>query len=534
MGVLDMFRGTAEVEGDEELRERLDELEARYTGERETNRMLKESLADLEFALEDEGWQKLGYEGEREFSRTGLKKIISLSRIMTLKNPIIQRAVEIRAFYVWGQGVQIKARADDVNRVVQDFMDDIGNRRELFSHASKVLKDKKLATDGNIFFVLDTNFVTGKVNLRSLPVDEVEDIIVNPDDRVDTWYYVRTWSQKKFDKKTGKITSKQKKAYYPDYYYALQRQNDKTRPSRIGDAPVHWSQPVLHMKSGGLDDMRYGVPETYSSLDWARAYKNYLEDWASLVRAISLFAWKYTTKKNKLKASRDKLASMADPDGSKTPAGSVFVGDGEGDLIPINKSGATTTAADGKMLRLMVASGMHLPDTMLSNDPQQGALATAKTLDRPTELAMRERQQAWADTIRDIFFYVLVQAVASPFNELKGTYENGKLSINSTDNETKNPESVDVMFPSIVVPEMKEQIAAIVSGMTLDGKTPTIEIGPLDTFRKLILTTLGVEDVDEIMDQLSDGDQEDAAAVADIEESLTKFVEAMRELKKSA
>lgn len=529
MTVLDMFRGVREVTTDPRMQEQIQDLETYLTGERETNVLLKERLLELELALDEEGWLRMGFEGAREFSRDGLRKIIDMSRLMTLKNPIIQRAVEIRAFYVWGQSVQIQARASDVNEVVQDFMDDVGNRRELFSHSSRILKDKKLAHDGNIFFVLDTDYVTGKVNLRSIPTDEVEDIIINPDDKNEFWYYVRKYEQKSFDKKTGRMTSKAKKAYYPDYYYALQRQNDKTRPSKIGDAPVLWSQPVLHMKHGGLDDMRFGVPEVYSSLDWARAYKSYLEDWASLVRALAIFAWKYSTKKNKLSTAREKMESMTDPEGKKQPAGSIFLKGGEGDLVPINKSGAQTSAEDGRMLRLMVASGMHVPDTMLSNDPQQGALATAKTLDRPTELAMKDRQTLWADTIREIVRYVLIQSVSAPFPKLNGDYTDGKLTINSTDEETSKPETIDVIFPPIVIPDLKDQIESIISAMTLNGKTVSIEMAPTRVFRELILNAFGVEDMDEILENMDTDDETAPTVVAQAEESLKYFIETLTE-----
>ena len=43
--------------------------------------------------------------------------------------------------------------------------------------------------------------------------------------------------------------------------------------------------------------------------------------------------------------------------------------------------------------------------TILSGDLDQGNLATAKTLDRPTELAMMDRQQLWADIFQRLINY---------------------------------------------------------------------------------------------------------------------------------
>ena len=54
---------------------------------------LQERLAELEDATD--GWQQVGGEGEREFSREFLRKITALSRVMYLKNTLIKRAVHI-------------------------------------------------------------------------------------------------------------------------------------------------------------------------------------------------------------------------------------------------------------------------------------------------------------------------------------------------------------------------------------------------------------------------------------------------------
>lgn len=507
--------------------------------------LIQERLVELELALEDEGWRRIGYEGEREFTREGLKKIISLSRIMYLKNPLIQRAVEIHSFYVWGQSIEVQARSEDANAFIQKFIDDKGNRRELFSHASSISKDKKLQIEGNLFFVLFTSRLSGNVKLRSIPVDEVIDVIRDPHDRNVVWFYVREWTQRTFNMSTGAYVDKVMKAYYPDLYYV-----PKSKPKKVGSDEVRWDSPVYHVSVGGLDDMKFGVPETYAALDWARAYKNYLEDWASLVRAISRFAWKVSSKGKRVASIRDALNTTVgdNEDGSeRNPAplaGSTFIQGEDVDLTPINKSGATTSAADGKMLRLMVSSAMHLPDTILSNDPQQGALATAKTLDRPTELVMLDRQTLWIDVITDILNYVLVQAVkgTSSLNGKILSDDSGREYIDLgpvTDddgNEVSNPSSIDITFPPILEDDLEGRIKAIALAMTLDGK-PVANVAPIDVFRRLMLSALGVDDIDEILKQMTEDDAEMddeerqpvlGAAPADVEEAMTGFVAALK------
>lgn len=467
--------------------------------------LYQERLAELELALEDEGWRRIGMEGEMEFSPQGLRKIVSLSRIMFLKNPVIQRAVEVRSFYVWGQGVKIEADDERANDIIQKFLDDKLNRKVFTGHAARVKKDQKLQIDGNIFFVLFTNSIDGTVKIRTAPMEEITDIITNPQDREEVWFYLREWTEERTTR-GGHKKQTPRKAYYPDVAYATatpQKRGRGARPTTIGDIDIQWDAPVYHVKVGHLDGMRFGVPETYAALDWARAYKNFLEDWASIVRAISRFAWKLTAKKNKLQVARERLnykpnlAELAEEgsNGNEPPhAGSFFIRDPDTDLTPINKSGATTSAEDGKYLRLMVASAMHIPDTILSNDPQQGALATAKTLDRPTELTLTDRQALWSDIIKDICDHVLEA------NDIKDI-------------------DVKVTFPNIVERDTREWIGSIIDSWSANGKADA-HVMPKDVFRRLLLTALGVDDIDEVMAAMEDIDTEDEENAATAQASL--------------
>lgn len=491
------------------------------------NHILRERLAELELAMEDEGWRRIGMEAEMEFTREGLSKIISYSRIMFLKNPLIQRAVEVRSFYVWGQGVKIEADDRAANTIIQNFLDDPLNRKEFTSHSARVKKDQKLQIDGNIFFVLVKPASNGVTALRSLPTDQVLDIICNPQDRRDVWFYKREWTETTINPATGDQTNKPRKALYPDANYAAQKRSNRSRKNKMGEFDVIWDQPVYHVQVGHLDDMRFGVPETYASLDWAKAYKSFLEDWATLVRSISKFAWSITAKKGKVTPTRQKLmdmygeyettelaeAAIRDKSAVGTRAGSAFISDGDVKLNAINKSGATTSAQDGKQLRLMVASGMHLPDTILSNDPQQGALATAKTLDRPTELALTDRQTLWADIIKEMLGHVLGFA------------------------NVKN-KTVKVSFPNIVEQDMGTWIEALVKAFE-GGKDG--HVFPKNVLRRHLLTAIGEEDIDEIQKLMQDIDDEDAAAQAalpepdeddedneEVAEAMKGFVEALK------
>lgn len=488
----------------EEQRGALGETEARQLVN--TLTLVQERLAELEAATQ--GWDQIGASGEREFSRDFLKRITALSRLMFLKNPLVNRAVTLQAFYVFGQGMTVQAAHPEVNDVVQAFMDDPKNKAELTSHQTRTETEQSLQVEGNVFFVLFTNAVTGRVRIRTIPVDEIEDIVANPDDAREPWYYKRSWTQRQVF--TNSVT--QHSAYYPDWRY-----RPTQKPTAIGGAAVEWATPVYHVRVGGLKGMRFGVPELYAAFDWATAYKAFLEDWATITRALARFAFKATTPGGArgVAAARAKLATTVGSDdrSERNPApvtGSTFIaaaGSGA-DLTPIKTAGATTSAEDGRRILLMVAAATGMPESFFG-DVSVGTLATAKSLDRPTELKFRDRQTLWADVVGDILGYVVDQAVIAPKGPLKGdvtTDDEGERVVTlATDPETGEPinRTVTVEFPPILEHDVEQAIRAIVSGTTLDGKQPVLDSPEmLELILKLVFQALGVKDSDEVLDTL--------------------------------
>jgi len=476
--------------------------------------LLQERLAELELSLEDKMWITLGG-ADREFDRRQLGEIWKLCRLMYLKNPLINRGVNIQSYYVWGQGVNIQAKAEPLNEVIQTFMDDPLNQTELTSHQARTLKETDLQVYGNLFLVLFADRVTGEVRIRSIPVEEITDIISNPEDRRDIWYYKREWTQSAIDWGTGIPGQKQEVAYYPDWRYrpASQRQDS------IGEKPIMWDAAVYHIKVGGLGDMKFGIPEIYQALDWAKAYKSFLEDWATIVRAYARFAWqlKGPGSATAVTAAKAKLGTTLATGSETNPpptAGSTFIGKEGYSMEPIRTAGATTTAEDGRRLLLMVCAAMGLPESFFG-DVSVGTLATAKSLDRPTELKFEDRRTLWADVLHDIFDYVIEAAYAASQSSLP-------------DIDPDTGEDIDrhiyITFPSILEHDIESSVKSIVSAATLDGKPAAGTIPDIKMLSSMLLAALGVEDVDEILENLFPEDAEPEAEA---------FTEALRELRQA-
>lgn len=482
--------------------EALTELREQLAGEGAQNDYLQERLAELELALDDVGWARLSMETDWEFSRDGIDRIVALSRLNTLKNPLIRRGVHLKADYVFGQGVEISARDDEINvEVIQPFLDDPGNAKTLFSDVALPAKDRALTTDGNLVLLLFPNELTGHVSVRSINIDEIRDVVVNPDDRTEPWFYLRRWTERRFQSagtSLGFLTVS-REAWYPDWRY-----RPRIRPESIDRIQVRWASPLYHVSLGGLDGMRFGVPETYAAIDWARAYKLFLEDWATIVRSLSRFAWKLTGTKNPSAAAArlGATAPAGSPETNPSPvAGAVFTSK-TADLTPIQKSGATVASEDGVWLAKMVSAALGLPYTMLMGDSDQGNWATAKTLDRPTELQMIGRQRVHAEMIRDLCNYAIDWAIRAPGGPLAGTEERGPdgrarmvVPDVKVDGETVSGaerRTVDVVFPPILEDDVKARVDAI---MVAEGS----ELIDPAVILRLLLTALGVDDVDELV-----------------------------------
>jgi hypothetical protein len=464
--------------------------------------LLNESFAELERDMSSAGWLRLSAQFEQEFSAEGLRQIRAVCRLMVTKNGLLKRAASLRVAYVWAQGVEIAARANgkkrreqDVQAVVSAFLSDPGNERAFTGGPARERLERCLATDGEFFPTMFTRPTTGEVQIRVVGADEIVDIICNPQDRSEPWYYRRRWVQQTLTP-DGLTVDKQMEQFHPALDY-----RPKNRPKAFGQIPVVWDAPMMHVKVGDLEGWQRGVPDAYAAVDWARAYKEFLEDWARLVKSLSRFAWRLTAKGSQRTQARTRLAAApTDANGNVREVGNVAIIPPEQQLDAIPKSGATIDSESGKPLAAVVAAAMDVPLTMLLADPgQTGARAVAETLDQPTELAMGQRRNLWASVYRRILQYCIAEAVRAPSGLLKGSIvvdgygrETVKLSGNTTTD-------IQIDWPPLNKVDPDKIVASVVAA----ASTGTI---PPEEICRLLLTAMGVRDVETIIDALTDDD----------------------------
>lgn len=507
-------------------------LQEQLRAEQDSNLLLRESMADLTLALEDKGWRSLAHAVQSDFTPEARKALITLCRTMAISNPLIKRGLLVRTGYIWGQGVEVRARAageeqaQDVNAVVQGFFD--ANAATLSGDVAHAKLEHGVGTDGNVYLTCFTNPLTGGVQVRTALAEEVVDVITNPDDRDDAWYFVRHVAQRKVEPGTPQANGQRPartraqvvKVFHPALGYW-----PRTRPRTIDGAEVRWDAPILHVKVNEVAGWRFGVPDVYASVAWARSYKDFLVDWAQLTRSLSQYAWRATagngSRAQKLAASLNAQRQPVEgvpPIGApqQPPAGRAAVGTPDVKLEAIPKSGATIDADSGRPLAGMAAAGLGLPVTMLLADPGvTGARAVAETLDLPTVLEMGMRRLMWQSSLTRLIDYVIDQAVLAPRGALRGSMVRDDWGRVTTVLTGDVERTLEWEWPPLDGTDPAKLIESVVQASGT-GLVPKL------VMLRLLLNALGVKDADEVLDSVTDEagnfiDTEVTAAVAAVE-----------------
>lgn len=468
----------------------------------DTITLLEESFSELERGLYDPGWLRLSAQFEQEFSLEGLRQIRAICRLFAVKNPLVRRGLSLRQAYVWGKGVEITARANgkkrreqDVQAVVDQFLGDPGNQRAFTSPVARERLERCLGTDGEFFTALFTLPTTGEVQVRVVGADEIGDIICNPQDRSEPWYYHRRWVQRTLTA-DGRTVDEQKEQFHPALDY-----QPRSKPKTFGRIPVAWDAPILHVKANDLEGWQRGIPDAYAAIDWSMAYKVFLEDWARLVKSLSRFAWRMTAKGSTRAQAKAKLAERptVDAAGRVNDVGAVAMTPPDQVFEAIPKSGATVDSESGKPLAAMVASALDVPLTMLLADPgQTGARAVAETLDKPTELAMGQRRNLWSGVYQRIIAYAVAQSVQAVDGALKGSVVTDRYGRQTVKLNGNTDPTVDINWP-----DLDADTIAIVQSVVQASSTGVL---PPEQVARLLLTALGVQQVDALIETMVDDD----------------------------
>ena len=467
-----------------------------------TNVGAQGSMGQLELDLQNIDWRREINLAWLEFSRWGIQQIILISRLYYIKNPIIRRLIDVDAAYVFGRGVEMSSDDEDVNEAIRQYLD--LNKVE-FGHAALVKHQKRTNYDGNLFFIFfpDTQDA-GLVPTRTIDATEIQDIVTNPQDTTEAWFYRRTWSAREFDPNTGVTLTKTHEAWYPSVILksAVDANDPKyVKTEQINGFPVQWETPILHAIYGEVGKWTFGCPPAYPALDWAKADRRYLEACATLAASHAQIAMIISTKggQQALAGIKQQLATTVGPttqvfDTNPTPVNASIFASGPGtELGLVTSRGKGLDPKEHREYGTMAALCFGVPPTWIG-DMETANLATATTLDRPTEAGFETKQESWIELLVKILLYALNIQMRAPKGKLreallkrhgvqnlkefriveKPKIKDGARMVYITEAQRKMPKKstdleISVVFPPIRQGDLPTLMGALVEAMTLNG-----------------------------------------------------------------
>lgn len=389
-----------------------------------------------QLALENIGWQPLAgiADSANSFTLEGLHRASELCRAVATVNPLVGRGLKVRTGYIWGPGVSVvpqefmtgpgRPRTVNTTPRLPDGLDDV-----LTGTLAQIEIETSAATDGNLFFLVDrknkivqrvpfeevTNGVSQRGNRErllyirrtwndwDLEVDSGSDFETRPFTHPDPTRAGRQWMRPDREGMTG-AQFRFQSVWYPTP--AAMQERGLQRSGRIEGFPVDHSKVMVHVGFNKLTGWRWGVPDILRAIWWTKAYKEYLENCATLAKAYARFAWKVTNERSRgVRRTAAQIAQTprVDPNTGQALAvgASAVLGAGQ-DLSAVGGRGQVDFDA-GRPLAAMIAAALDVPLPALTEDPTIGNRSAAESLDTSTILVMQARQKVMDEVFRQIF-----------------------------------------------------------------------------------------------------------------------------------
>ena len=475
-----------------------------------------------ELLLQNINWQREINYSWLEFTRWGIQQIILICRLYYIKNPIPRRLVDVIAQYTFARGFDITTEDGASNDAIKDF---IRRNAKVLGHVALTAQQRSKITDGNLFWVFFTDPGTGLCDLRLIDATEVQDIRTDPDDADVPQYYQRIWTERVYDPKGGAAATVTRRAWYPALDF-----NPPGKPEKINGEPIMWDAPVYHRKIGTVGKWLFGCPPMYPMVDWAKASRHFLEVCMSVRESLSQWATTITTKggQQAIEGMKQQMQTQVGP-GSPAydtnpaaVAGSTFISGPGTKREAFKVQGATFSPEDVRRYLLMCCMTLGMPETFLG-DVSTGNLATATSLDRPTETVFLSIQEEWIEDLTVIVSYALKQQAAAPGGKLREALSERRPKFVAAERriqttaggarfwgfrEAKKKASqsdeieVRVQFPAIREGDMATLVKAGVEAMTLDNKGGQI-VGVDEKAGILwVMKQMGMENAEELIEQM--------------------------------
>jgi len=345
-----------------------------------------------------------------------------------------------------------------------------------------------LLLDGEIFFVFFIDKNTGQCTLRTVPTEQIKEIIEDADDPNVTLFYKRETTE---DNGYGKTI------YYPDVY--LDRDEgediadlgdgrkllDEYLPSdavRADEIKDDVDVVMMRVSYRDFGSPARGWPVMYAGAAWVRAYRDLAQDLAILTKNNAMFVRRIMADTGSrglaaLKARfQSSLAGGASSETNPPPViGSTFISNKTVDIdeMPLNRTASESVNVTNILSAMAALSGGVYPHWIGRGEAFR--LATATAMEAPTLRLFSRYQAFWADVWRDMVHIVL--DAAEKFGGMNFPYDEREIDVNTD-------ALLDVDLPAFT------------------GALKNVESYLLpETITRLVLQAFNVPDANAIMDE---------------------------------
>ncbi len=432
--------------------------------------------ADIELALDDRGWLVGGKAKAGELDPLSRQVQINKSRYYWLRDPLAHQAVRLWTDYGLGDtAITYNSEDAGVMKKLDKFTKDRRNRKLLNATGMKRLSTK-LLVDGELFFTIYTDGV-----IRVIDPLQITDILCDEDDDDTVLAYKR-------------VTANSKTLYYRDW--TAEPADAAKAKDPVTKQPVKQLQTdcvIYHLPFDAFEKRGTGL--FGCCVNWSREHRRFMEARVAITQALATWAHKMSVKGgqaqlNRMKAQLESTFAQTGTSGgterNPQPApGSTFFQNEGVDLQPTSRStGAGDARTDGDQLKLMVSAGTGI---MLHyfGDPSTSNLATASAMELPMLKMFASYQKLWKDAMRDIYSIVL---------DYKPDAE---------------PADIEIELPPILVDDLAKLGTFLTSFTTMFPEAKT------DSVLRLCLNAMGVEDIDDVLEEIKQNKVELEAKAAD-------------------
>lgn len=316
--------------------------------------------------------------------------------------------------------------SDQIRDIVEAFWNDRDNKLCLTSHRAMQEMLDDVVTDGEKFYACFAAEGEPYVKVTEIPIEEIDGIIYNPDNRVEPVLYRRHFQELVYDGDNDQYQPGNKPPqvkYYLDYRITDEKWNELKKKIKIPAAKLAKDAKIRQAYVNPLwtKQGKRGISELYSSREWFRVFREFMEGRAAINQAAQSISFKRKVKAGPTSVARFQGTfggrSVGEDAGTEVqkltrpvPAG-IYDHNEAVDLDWMKTdTGASNAVQDAKMLLTTGGAGVG---TMAHYFGEGGDanLATAQSMELPMVKSYEDWQQWIDDEYREWIRYALFVAL---------------------------------------------------------------------------------------------------------------------------